>query len=426
MKSKERFFSHPEWALDRTKIESHQLDKFNHLLQQIVPANPFYREKQGEKPPQITSLEQLASLPLTTKEELVEAVETGKQLTFPPEHYIRFHQTSGTRGKPIAICDTAEDWRWWLQAWTHVLDAAGIGQGSRAMLAFSFGPFIGFWSAFDALVARGVQTIPGGGMSSIARLELIARAGADVLFCTPSYALHLAEVASAHSVDASQMPIETIVVAGEPGGSLPATRKRIEQAWRARVVDHSGATEVGPWGFGDDLWNETPGLRIIETEFLAEFLKLDSDLPAQAGELARLILTPLGRVGSPVIRYVTGDLVRAEWPSKGPCSFVRLAGGVVGREDDMLIVRGVNVFPSSIEQILRGFPEVAEHRIVVRKRGEMDELVIEVEDHLDDPQRIAKELQLKLSLSVDVRPVTLGSLPRSAGGKTHRVVSSES
>ena len=128
-----------------------------------------------------------------------------------------------------------------------------------------------------------------------------------------------------------------------------------------------------------------------------------------------MILTTLGRVGSPVIRYRTGDLVRPTWPADGPNRFVLLDGGILGRADDMMIIRGMNVYPSAVEQILHSFPEVVEYRLTARKHGAMDELVVEVEDHLQQPARIAKELQLKLGLKIDVRCVTAMSLPRFEG-----------
>lgn len=387
----------------------------------MVPASGLYREKLGPTPPRLERLGDLASLPTTDKDELVAAAGAGEWLSRPLTEYVRFHQTSGTRGAPMAVPDTADDWRWWMQAWRHTLDAAQVMPGDRAMLAFSFGPFVGFWSAFDALVARGVQAIPGGGMTSAGRLDLIQRTDANRLFCTPSYALHLADEGAKRGVDVAALPIETVVVAGEPGGSLPATRQRIASAWGARVVDHSGATEIGPWGFGDDLWSDPPGLRVIESEFIAEFLSVETGEPAAPGELAEMVLTNLGRVGAPVIRYRTGDLVRPEWPEAGPCRFVRLPGGVVGRADDMLVVRGVNVFPSSIEEVLRRVEGVAEWRLVAERRGSMDELAIEIEDSQNDPRRVADAVQLGLGLRVDVRTVDPGTLPRSEH-KSRRLV----
>ncbi|QDV75559.1 phenylacetate--CoA ligase family protein [Botrimarina mediterranea] len=395
--------------------------RLNALLVAAVPASGLYRRKLGTAPPQLKRIAELGSLPTTNKDELVAAAAGGEWLTRPPQEYVRFHQTSGTRGAPVAVPDTADDWRWWMQAWRHTLDAAQIAPGDRAMLAFSFGPFVGFWSAFDALVNRGVQAIPGGGMTSASRLDLIERAGANRLFCTPSYALHLADEGAKRGVDVAALPIETVVVAGEPGGSLPATRERIATAWAARVVDHAGATEVGPWGFGDDLWNDPPGLRVIESEFIAEFISVETGQPASSGELAEMVLTNLGRIGAPVIRYRTGDLVRPEWPPDGPCRFVRLPGGVVGRADDMLVVRGVNVFPSSIEEVLRRLPQVDEWRLVAERRGSMDELVVEVEDRSGDLPSVSDEIQLRLGLRVEVRGVECGSLPRSEH-KSRRLV----
>jgi phenylacetate-CoA ligase len=279
-------------------------------------------------------------------------------------------------------------------------------------LAFSFGPFIGFWSAFDALVARGALVIPGGGLNSLGRIELIRSIGATTLLCTPTYALHLAEVAAQHNIPLVQSPIDKIVVAGEPGGSVPATRSRIETAWGARVVDHGGATEVGPWGFADA---QGRGLFVNESDFIAEFVSVATGQPAGEGELAHLLVTTLGRRGAPVIRYRTGDVVRPVWPTGGPVRFVLLEGGILGRADDMMIIRGMNVYPSAIEQILRSFPEVVEYRMTARKRGELDELIVEVEDHLQQPDRIAEELRLKLGLKIEVRCAATMSLPRFEG-----------
>jgi phenylacetate-CoA ligase len=222
----------------------------------------------------------------------------------------------------------------------------------------------------------------------------------------------MAEVAAEHSINLAHLAVEKIVVAGEPGGSVPTSRERIERAWDAGVVDHAGATEVGPWGFADA---EGRGLHVNESEFIAEFVSVETGHPAKEGELAHLILTPLGRLGAPVIRYRTGDLVQPTWPTSGTNRFVLLEGGVLSRADDMMIIRGMNIYPTAIEQILHSFPEVVEYRMTARKRGELDELVIEVEDHLMQPARIAEELRLKLGLKVEVRAVSAMSLPRFEG-----------
>ena len=315
----------------------------------------------------------------------------------------------------MVVLDTPEDWAWWLETWQFVLDSADLIADDRVVMAFSFGPFIGFWSAFDAAVARGSLVAPSGGMNTIGRLELIRGIGATVIFCTPSYALHMAEVAKQNQIEVGDLNVRAIVVAGEPGGSIPAIRDQIESFWNARVIDHSGASEIGPWGYADP---QGRGIYVNESEYVAEFLSIETGLPADEGELSELVLTCLGRPGSPAIRYRTGDLVRPTWNDDQPCRFVLLDGGVLGRTDDMMIIRGMNIFPSSIERILRSFPEIVEYRMTAFKDGSMDQLQVEIEDHLEQPERVKSELQVRLGLRVGVVCVPIGTLPRfEAKGK---------
>lgn len=401
--------------LDEDELVRLQLEKLNRLLSRILPANHFYSEKLSETKVQLSSLDELQELPFTFKDELVTSGsgrDLAANLTYPVDHYVRFHRTSGTQGRPMVVLDTAEDWKWWIETWQFVLDAAEIAVGDTVVLAFSFGPFIGFWSAFDALVHRGALVVPGGGLSTLARLDLMRSTGATTVFCTPSYALHMAEVAKANQMNVAELPIKTLFVAGEPGGSVPAIREQIETAWAARLFDHSGASEVGPWGFADQ---NNRGLHIIESEFIAEFLSVETGKEANEGELSELVLTTLGRYGSPVIRYRTGDLVRPSWNSDSDCTFVFLDGGVLGRTDDMMVIRGVNVFPTSVEQILRSYPEIIEYRLTACKEGAMDRLEIEIEDRLEQPDRIVKALSVRIGLKVKVTCVPIGSLPRFEG-----------
>jgi phenylacetate-CoA ligase len=400
--------------LDSETLAGYQLDKLNALLARILPQNRFYAQKLAGLQLPLESMHRLSELPFTYKGELDHGVQGdfAAHLTYPIDHYVRFHRTSGTRGRPLVIVDTADDWQWWADTWQYVLDAAELTSTDRAMLAFSFGPFIGFWSAHQAAVQRGLLVVPGGGMGSLARLDLILSQEITALFCTPSYALHLAEVAAENHVHIASSAVRSIIVAGEPGGSVPAVRERIEQAWQARVIDHAGATEVGPWGYGD---RDQRGLHVVESEFLAEFLSVDTGQPGGEAELCELVLTTLNRCGSPLIRYRTGDLVRPTWNSSGENRFVLLEGGVLGRADDMMVIRGVNVFPSSVEQILRSFPEIVEYRMTARRQGAMDDLLIEIEDHLNHPARVVNAMQLKLGLRVHVECVPSGSLPRFEG-----------
>ena len=421
-------------GLHAEALYQHQLERLNLLLGAILPQNEFYAAKlagrvdldrvtHGE--PALRSLDELAHFPFTFKEELQTPTfhhHLSANLTFALPRYCRFHQTSGTRGRPLAVLDTAEDWQWWLECWQYVLDAADVQTHDVCLTPFSFGPFIGFWTAYEAAARRGCLVVSGGGLSTLARLELLRACQATVLFCTPSYALYMAEVATAHQIEPSELGIRQLVVTGEPGGSIGHLRDQIARRWNARVLDHAGATEVGAWGYGD---RHARGLHVLESEFIAEFLSVETGQPAAEGELAEIVLTSLGRIGSPLIRYRTGDLVRPIWQHDLANRFVLLDGGILGRSDDMLVIRGVNIFPSSLEHILRSFPEVVEYRMIVRRQGAMDYLRIEVEDRLESPQRIADELRLRLGLHIDVTLAPTGSLPRFEG-KGKRLVDERS
>lgn len=399
----------------RNDLVKSQQNRLRELVQWVGANNGFYRDLW--KAAGIGPDGDFGSLPLTQKSQLAadESDRAGcaRNLSFAPESYCRFHRTSGTTGRPMVVLDTQDDWQFWMEGWQFVLDAANISATDRVLMAFSFGPFVGFWSAFDAAVERGALVIPTGAMSSRARLDLIETSQPTALFCTPSYALHLAQLAREQSQSLVSCSIEKILVAGEPGGSLPEIRNRIESAYNAKVIDHAGATEVGPWGFADA---DGTGLFVNELLFYPEFLDPETDQWLEPnsdqteGQLCQLVLTTLGRHGCPVIRYVTGDLVRPSW--KKDCPFVFLDGGVLSRADDMMVIRGVNVFPSSIEQILRSIDGVQEFQLEARKKGEMDQLKIIVEDDSNDPAKVAKEIELRLGLRVEVELAEAGSLPR--------------
>lgn len=403
-------------TMPRERLEAHQLRRLNELLATVLPGNRFYADKLSGVELPLQSLSQLNDLPAVTKEELSAAcqADSGALLTYDTARYTRFHQTSGTRGAPITVWDTPHDWDWWVQTWQYVLDAAQVTQRDRALMAFSFGPFIGFWSAHDAIQYRGALTIPAGGLSTARRLELITSSRATVVCCTPSYALRMAEVASQQHIHLQESDVRVLIVAGEPGGSLPAVRQRISQAWNADVIDHSGATEVGPWGFSSEC---RTGLHIIESEFIAEFLPQGNHKA-----VCELVLTTLGRTGWPSIRYRTGDLVRCDSQAQAIDGFVLLPGGVVGRIDDMITIRGVNVFPTAIENILRMFPSVQEYRLTVFQQSAMDELKIELEDPAENVAAgIADALQQQLGIRIQVETCDSGTLPRFEAKATRLV-----
>ncbi len=400
----------------RSLIEEHQLARLQLGLSRILPHNRFYEEKLLSNTPSLTlqNIDDLSSFPYTTKQELVADQELhplfGSNLTYPLNEYIRLHQTSGTTGRPLKVLDTQESWDWWADCWMSVYQAAGVTRADIVFLAFSFGPFIGFWSAYEGAKRLGALTVPGGGMDSLQRLRAIQEIDATVLVCTPSYALHLAEVAQEHGLDMRLSNVRITIHAGEPGASIPSTRDRIQNAWNARTYDHAGMTEMGAFGFA---CAEQQGLHVNEGEFIAEILDPNTNQPVQEDQTGELVLTNLGRWGSPAIRYRTGDLVRHGGYSC-PCgrTFLLLPGGVLGRVDDMLIVRGVNVYPSALANILHRFPEVSEYRVIVTSEGPMDEIALQVECPPHLKSVIADELHIALNLRVPIETVAPGTLPR--------------
>lgn len=393
-------------------LRARQLARLNALLAEILPANRFYARKLG---PLRLPLDwaRFARLPFITKAELVadqaSSPPFGSIATYPPDDYVTYHQTSGTTGNPLVALDTAASWAWWIECWQYVYKAAGVSAADRVFVAFSFGPFIGFWSAHAAAQTLGALTIPGGGMDSRTRLETIRRAGASVLLATPTYALRLAEVARDAGIPLSELGVRIMIHAGEPGASIPAVRARIESAWGARAFDHAGATEVGAWGF---MCEHQRGLHVNEAEFIAEVLDPVSGNPVADGEVGELVITNLGRAGWPVIRYRTGDLVETGG-RHCPCgrTFLALPRGIIGRADDALIVRGVNIYPSAIEAIVRECG-ASEFRIVRTRRAEMDELLIEIEGSDRIAEIVARRFRDRLGVRIDVRAVPAGSLPR--------------
>jgi len=391
-----------------------------------LPRNRFYAEKfarAGLDPKDVRCLSDLARVPFTTKAELIADQEAhppyGTVLTYPLSRYCRMHQTTGTSARPMRWLDTPESWRWHLDCWDQIFDFVHVRPEDRLFFPYSFGPFLAFWAAFEAATRRGQVSLPGGGMSSSTRLRFLLANEATVILCTPSYALRLAEVAREENIDLATSPVRVLVVAGEPGGSIPATRARIEAEWGARVFDHSGMTEAGALGI--ECLENPCGLHLLETECVAEVIDPDTCKPISSGELGELVLTNLGRWGSPLLRYRTGDLVRVD-PRPCHCGrvFVRLQGGILGRTDDMIHLRGNNVYPGAVEAVIRQFAEVAEFRLEVDYTASLPVLRVEIEP-------IAAELATRMIEGVDqairdqllfraeVRAVSPGSLPRFEG-----------
>jgi len=391
------------------------LASLRELIAVLIAGNRFYGPRlavAGIDSSVASLTEYSARLPFTTKADLV-ADQTanpphGTNLSFPIERYTRFCQTSGTTARPLVILDTPESWAWMLGNWAHIYRAAGLAPGDRIYFAFSFGPFLGFWTAFEAASKLSFLCIPGGGLGSAGRLRALIEHRATVLCCTPTYAQHLAEVAAAEGIDLAQSAIRKIIVAGEPGGSVPAVREKIESAWNgAHLIDHYGMTEVGPVAFQDP--KRQGLLRIIEESYFAEIIDPKTGATAPPGETGELVLTTLGRHACPLLRYRTGDLVRRNPNEPG----FALEGGIIGRVDDMIVVRGVNIFPSALDAVVRSVQGVAEYRVEVSRRGAMAEVAVQIETFEDGAvEKLETALASAFSLRIPVARLESGALPR--------------
>ena len=411
---------------NREALESTQLARLRQLLSTLVQHNEFWapRLRAAGLDGELDDVRHFSeALSPVTKGELAADQQRhppfGTNLSEPVEHYVRFHQTSGTTGVPMRWLDTAAGWDTLLSTWQKVLGVAGIGPADRIFIPFSFGPFLGFWTAFEAATRLGCLTIPGGGMGSKGRLEVLLENGATAFCATPTYAIRLAEVAREEGFDLGRSRVRKIFVAGEPGGSVPSVRQRIADLWPgAEVFDHHGMTEVGPVSFPNPRF---PGLlHIDENAFLAEIVDPESGAPVADGEEGELLLTTLLRPASPLLRYRTGDLVRRSTRPIEELGFPEMAleGGILSRVDDMVVVRGVNLYPSAIDEVVRSLGGVAEYRVWIESQDSLKEVRVEIEPApaVDDPDDVARRLEdafrRAFQLRIPVSTVGRGQLPR--------------
>ena len=417
MPSGHHFYDRALETAGREELHRLQDAKLRRLAGAIAE-NPFYRQKIAVNGFNLAArgLEDLSRIPFTTKAELAADQRTfppfGRLLTHPPSHYPYIHQTSGTGGSPLLWLDTAEDWETWIRCWGYVYRAAGVTDHDVAFFAFSFGPYVSHWAALDGARRLGVRCLPGGGMTSLQRLQTILDQRATIVLSTPTYALRLAEVARENSLDLASSAVRVTIHAGEPGASVPHVRSCIESAWGASCFDHAGATELGAWGFECEAH---PGaIHLNEAEFIFEVIDRETGATPAPDKPGELVATALGRTGMPAVRYRTGDVVLLDYsPCACGCTFARARGGVLGRADDMLIIRGVNVYPAAIDDLVRSQIGAAEYEVEIRKDSGLDELLRKIEGADSfDPEHVARTIHQRLNIRVAVRQVPAGSLPR--------------
>jgi phenylacetate-CoA ligase len=418
------YFDQKVETASRDEIAMLQFQKLETLLKKVYTSNPFYRNKfknLGITSSEIRSLDDLHKLPFTTKREFEEDQEKhppfGTNLTEPLENYVQYHQTSGTTGKPLKFLDTKESWEWRGNVACHILKGAGVNRDDRILFPFNFGPYTAFWVIYEGAYQLGALIIPTGGWNSLQRLECIIENKATVIPTTPTYALALARTAEENGMDLASSHVKSLLLTGEPGALIPHVREKLEKIWNARCFDYIGLTEVGTWGF--QCIEEPNGVHILESEFIAEIVAPETGMPIKEGEVGELILTNLGRSCMPAIRYRTGDLVKVK---KSFCSCGRtfriLEGGVLGRKDEMVIIKGVNLFPNVLTNIVESYIQPGDdYQIEVYKERGVDEIAIKLEMKEEGKREgiqrtIRDEIKRKLNLRVEVKIVPMGTLPK--------------
>jgi phenylacetate-CoA ligase len=410
----------------RAAMERWQTASLRRQVAHAYHNSPFYRRKLRAarvRPDQVRALTDLARLPFTTKDELKEnqaAVPPwGDVLAVPMADVLRVHLTSATTGRPLAFLDTEDDWHGFYHSYARSLHAFGVRKTDMVMAAFSYGPWIGYWSGFYAAQDLGCLVFPAGGLSTDQRIDALLNYPITVLGCTPSYALFLAETAARKGVDlAKQAKIRLTWHTGEPGASIPATRAKIEAAFGGKAYDLPGLTEIAAWGFECDARS---GLTHVHEDYCYPEVLDEQDRAVGPGGRGELVFTSLYRKAMPLLRYRTRDIVqRADRTCPCGRTLVAFEGGVHGRLDDMKKVRGIIVYPRRIEELVRPHPGVDEFQIVFRRREGLDDILIRLDPvpSLARPERqalctrVADGLRLGLGIRVSVEVTESGALPR--------------
>ncbi len=416
-------------TLPREELEALQFAKLRRAAAWAVERVPWHADRllrAGVRPEDLRTPDDLRRLPFMTRDEWMEAQcaepPFGPFLAAPPEEAIRYHMTSGTTGRtPIRVLDGRKDWEWIAECWCHGFWAFGVRPEDRVFFAFSYGTFVGFWGAHYACEKIGCLVLPGGNMTTAARVRQIFDMEVTVVCSTPTYALRMAQEARELGLDLPGGPVERLILSGEPAGSIPATKALLEEQWGAKAGDTAGMTELGTiMMFECD--RQPGGAHILENHFLEEVLDPDSGEPVPYGEMGERVVTSFGRGFLPILRYRTRDLVVRIPASRCSCgrTFDIYEGGIRGRVDDMKLVRGTNVYPRAIEAIVREFPEIDEFQIhLFTAEGIRDEIevLVEIPSSPDGTEGLQTRLAEKLreaheGLRIGVRRVETGSLPR--------------
>lgn len=421
-----------EESWSREELRALQLARLQDTVRRAYAGVPYYRERleeRGIKPEDIQSLADVRHLPFTTKEVLRDSYPYGL-FAVPLEEIVRLHASSGTTGKPTVVGYTRQDLRTWANLIARIVTMAGVRRRDIAQICFGYGLFTGAFGLHYGLEEVGATIVPASTGNSEKQIMLMQDFGTTVLVSTPSYALYLAEVARGMGIEPRSLGVRIGLFGSEPWSE--EIRQQIEREWGLFATDNYGLSEVmGPGVAGE--CQARQGLHINEDHFLVELIDPESGEPVREGEQGELVFTPLTKEALPILRYRTRDLATLDY---SPCAcgrtLVRMSR-VCGRSDDMLVIRGVNVFPTQVESVLLTVPAVAPHyQLVVRKKGFLDDLEVRVElkkEYFSDDykklveieEEIRHKLQNVLSIGTKVTLAAPGSIERFTG-KARRVL----
>ncbi|WP_303871595.1 phenylacetate--CoA ligase family protein [Acetobacterium wieringae] len=419
-------------CMPREKLQELQLERLKRMVNRIYHDVPFYRNKFQEKglmPEDVRSLDDLKKLPFTTKVDLRDNYPYGL-FTVPLEQIVRIHASSGTTGKPTVVGYTRNDIAMWSELMARCLVAAGAGPHSVIQNAYGYGLFTGGLGVHYGAERLGASIIPISGGNTAKQIMIMQDFGSTVLTCTPSYAIYLSEVLAESGIDPETLKIKAGIFGAEPWSEN--IRRDIEKKLKIKAYDIYGLSEIMGPGVAIECECQE-GLHVWEDHFIPEIIDPNTLEVLPYGEQGELVITTITKEGIPILRYRTRDITRiiAE-----PCSCGRThlrINRLQGRSDDMLIIRGVNVFPTQIESVLLEIGEVEPHyQLVVRRDGSLDTLEVKVElsealfsDRISNlenlEKRIRDRIQSTIGVSTKVALVEPKSLPRSEG-KSQRVV----
>jgi phenylacetate-CoA ligase len=430
MKTEERYWNPILETLPREKLQHLHLKKFQNIFKWAYEHSKFYRQlysDAGIEPGDIKTFDDIRKVPKTEKS-MLRAIQGkdpypyGDILSVPLEQVTEYRQTSGTTGQPVYHPETWQDWEWSAESWAYALYAQGYRDYDRVFMPFGYSVFIAFWAGHYAAEKIGCEVVPGGVLDTEARILKMKELRATALMATPTYILGMADVARKKlGIDpAKDLYIKKITAAGEPGACIPATKKRMEEMWGAKVYDAVGATEIGHWGFE---CQAQAGLHVLEAFHLVEIEDIESGASiTEPGKRGSMVISTFDRFAHPCIRFDSKDII--EWNPVEKCecgrTFRLLKGGVIGRADDITKVKGVLLAPTAIEEVVRSIPELGdEYEVIVTKKGDIDDITLKVEIAPDFKrnvdaieQKLVQQLRLKTGLRYNLEFHDYGTLPR--------------